>query len=143
MSLRASASPPSSCSGAMYWNVPRIVPREVSGWLCCSAVGMLVACETACLSGVASFARPKSRSFAPVFVSMTFAGLEVAVDEAALVRGVEGVGDLDADAQRLLGRQRPLPRPLGQRLALEELHDEVLDARLVADVVERADRWRG
>ena len=26
MSVRASASLPSSCSGAMYWNVPRIVP---------------------------------------------------------------------------------------------------------------------
>ena len=28
---RASASLPSSCSGAMYWNVPRIVPSSVSG----------------------------------------------------------------------------------------------------------------
>ena len=74
MSLRASASPPSSCSGAMYWKVPRIVPRDVSGWLCCSAVGMLVACETGCLSGVASFASPKSRSFTPDFVSMMLPG---------------------------------------------------------------------
>ena len=38
MSLRASASLPSSCSGAMYWNVPRIVPRSVSGWLACISV---------------------------------------------------------------------------------------------------------
>ena len=32
---RASASPPSSCSGAMYWNVPRIVPCCVR--CCCGA----------------------------------------------------------------------------------------------------------
>ena len=73
--MRASASPPSSCSGAMYWNVPRIVPRVVSGWLCWSAVGMLVACDTWLLSGSTSFARPKSSSFTPDFVSMTLPGL--------------------------------------------------------------------
>ena len=30
-SLRASTSTPSSCSGAMYWNVPMIAPSAVSG----------------------------------------------------------------------------------------------------------------
>ena len=34
MSVRASASCPSSCSGDMYWNVPRIVPSVVSGFCC-------------------------------------------------------------------------------------------------------------
>ena len=32
MSVRASASSPSNCSGAMYWNVPRIVPSCVRGF---------------------------------------------------------------------------------------------------------------
>ena len=60
----------------MYWNVPRIVPREVSGWLSCMAVGRLVAWEAALLSGAASFARPKSSSFTPDFVSMMLPGFK-------------------------------------------------------------------
>jgi hypothetical protein len=41
MSVRASASAPSSCSGAIYWKVPRIVPCAVKGPACWGmAVGM-------------------------------------------------------------------------------------------------------
>ena len=71
MSVRASASAPSSCSGAMYWNVPRIVPAVVSGF---ASVGSAVEPETA-PSPAPERARPKSRSFAPVFVSITLPGL--------------------------------------------------------------------
>ena len=73
MSLRASASLPSSCSGAMYWKVPRMVPCCVR---CCgdAIVGSDVAPEV-CAAGARTFARPKSRSLAPLFVSMTFPGL--------------------------------------------------------------------
>ena len=55
------------------------------------------------------------------------------------VRLVQRVGDLDAEAERLRERQRALAEPVRERLALEQLHDEVLRAVLVADVVERAD----
>lgn len=68
MSLRASASSPSSCSGAMYWNVPRIVPSVVSGFC-------IVAPSTT-TSIAALFARPKSSSFAPDLVIITFAGFK-------------------------------------------------------------------
>ena len=44
-----------------------------------------------------------------------------------------------AHVERLGERQRPPREPLGQRLALEPLHDQEVDAVLVADVVERAD----
>ena len=69
MSVRASASRPSSCSGDMYWNVPTIVPSCVSGFA-------TVASEAPMLSliPVPVFARPKSSSFAPVFVNMTLPG---------------------------------------------------------------------
>ena len=61
MSDRASASRPSICSGDMYWNVPRMVPRAVSG--ACAADTVTSAAETI---GIAPevFARPKSSSFA-------------------------------------------------------------------------------
>ena len=52
---------------------------------------------------------------------------------------VTRLGHLDPVPGRLVDRQRPANEPVGERLALEELHDEVLDARLVADVVQRAD----
>ena len=68
MSVRASTSPPSSCSGAMYWNVPTIAPSSVS---CFFSVAMLVS-ATAALS--AGLAKPKSSSFTPDFVSMMLPG---------------------------------------------------------------------
>ena len=73
MSLRASASPPSSCSGAMYWNVPRIVPCWVRCWgeaIVGSDVSWVCA---AC--GASVLARPKSSSLTPPFVSITLPGL--------------------------------------------------------------------
>ena len=72
MSVRASASLPSSCSGAMYWNVPRIVPSAVIGVAC---VGIAESPEsTAGVVAPRHLASPKSRSFAPDFVSMTLPG---------------------------------------------------------------------
>ena len=66
MSVRASACSPSSCSGAMYWNVPTMEPSCVSG-LCCVAASRLT-------SMTLDFARPKSSSFAPDFVIMMLPG---------------------------------------------------------------------
>ena len=71
MSVRASASLPSNCSGAMYWNVPRRVPSVVRGFAFVSSVesGSELGRAAPCL------ARPKSRSFVPDRVSITFPGL--------------------------------------------------------------------
>ena len=76
MSLRASASLPSICSGDMYWNVPRIVPSTVSGAL--AGVSVRRREKSAPLtsaSGVKCLARPKSRSLTPDAVSMMLPGL--------------------------------------------------------------------
>jgi len=79
MSVRASASVPSSCSGAMYWNVPRIVPWAVRG----PAAGDWAVDRreekpaTPLIGGAAPAAvraRPKSSSLAPVRVSMMLPG---------------------------------------------------------------------
>lgn len=56
-----------------------------------------------------------------------------------VTRRVKSARDLDREPQRLLETQRPVPEPLGQRLTLEVLHHEEVDAILVADVVEGAD----
>ena len=72
MSLRASASRPSTCSGAMYCTVPRIVPCAVSGAAVASRVIPDIEIGAA---APRSFATPKSSSFAPDLISMILAGL--------------------------------------------------------------------
>jgi hypothetical protein len=68
ISLRASASMPSYCSGAMYCGVPRMVPSLVS------ASGIRVTSSGPTTRG-AVFASPKSSTFTPSRVSMMLAGL--------------------------------------------------------------------
>jgi len=64
--------------------------------------------------------------------------LQVAMDDPLLVRPLERIGDLGRVAQHLLRRQRAALQALGQRLALEQLHHEVVDPVLGPHVVERA-----
>src|SRR5262249_36548646 len=64
---------------------------------------------------------------------------QVPVHDSLAVGLVQSVRDLDPVAQRLLERRRALDQSLRQRLPFQILHDQVLDAVLVADVVERAD----
>ena len=72
------------------------------------------------------------------------AGLEVAVDDAALVDGLEAGADLPAERHRLLGRQ--VAHGLDQvveRLALDELHADVEGTLHLAKVVDAADVGMG
>ena len=71
-SLRASASRPSSCSGAMYWKVPTIAPSRVSGW---ATVGEAATVRSLPPPTAALRASPKSMSLAPVRVIITLPGL--------------------------------------------------------------------
>ena len=52
-------------------------------------------------------------------------GLEIAVDDAVVVGGRQAVGDLHRVLERLARGQGPVVEPLAQRLALEQLRDEV------------------
>ncbi len=74
MSVRASASTPSSCSGAMYWNVPRIVPSAVSGVRGSCVGAFIVNDDDGASASTPIRARPKSKSFTPLRVSITFPG---------------------------------------------------------------------
>ena len=67
------------------------------------------------------------------------AGLEVAVDDPLPVRRVERAGDLDRVAQHLLRREGPFSQAIGQRLAIQELHHQVINAVLLADIEEATD----
>lgn len=69
-------------------------------------------------------------------------GLEVAVDDALLVRVAEGVGDLFRDVDDMLDGQRVLLvllKELAQVVPVEQLHDEVEHALVLAEVVHDGD----
>ena len=65
--------------------------------------------------------------------------LEVPVHDPEPMRRVEGVRDLHREGERLMERERPLLQTVGEALARNELHDEVVDPVLVSHVVESAD----
>ena len=60
-------------------------------------------------------------------------GLEVAVDDALLVRLLEGLGDLLRDLEGLGDRDRPALQALGEVLAGGELHREEVGGRAVGE----------
>ena len=65
------------------------------------------------------------------------------MNDALAVRALKSIGDLDTCFQCLIDRKRPAGEPRGQRLALQELHHQKVDAILVSDVVEGADIGMG
>ena len=67
------------------------------------------------------------------------AGLQVAVDNALVVRGRERVGERDREVQQPGERQSARRHERGERLALDQLHGEEADAAGFLDRVERHD----
>ena len=61
------------------------------------------------------------------------------MNESLLVRGRKPVGDLRPDLERFVGLERPTLEASPERLAVQELHHEVVGVPFAADVVEGAD----
>ena len=70
-------------------------------------------------------------------------GLDVAVDDAAFVRGVQGVGDLAPELRNVVERDRRPLDPIRQRASFDVLHRNVADAAGFADVVDGGDVGMG
>ena len=64
-------------------------------------------------------------------------GLQVAMDDALLVRGFEGLGDLTRDRQGFVQRNRPTSDPIGQRVALDQFEDERVGLTAVLEPIDR------
>ena len=64
----------------------------------------------------------------PSGADLDVGGLQVAVDDALLVRGLERLGDLPRDRQRLGERHRAARDVRREVLALDELHHERANA---------------
>ncbi len=140
MSVRASAGCPSSCSGAMYWNVPTIVPCSVSGL---ASVWSDDCAGTTADPSPGRAARPKSRSLTPPRVSITLPGFRSRWTIPARCAASSACA-IWAPRRRTSGSgSGPLARALRERLALDELEHHVVQLgaldRRAADVVDRAD----
>ena len=61
------------------------------------------------------------------------------MNDARAMRVTQGVRDLDRVTQHLIDRQRTAAQALGERLTLEVLHDDEVNAIVRADVVDGAD----
>ncbi len=59
--------------------------------------------------------------------------------DPSAVGGVQRTGNLNAQCQSLLQRNRAFCQPLGKGLTVQEFHDQELDALLPPHVVKRAD----
>ena len=65
-------------------------------------------------------------------------GLDVAVDDARGVRGVERIGDFDKPRHQSFDRQQSLRQLVFESRAIEQFHDEERAAVLFANFVEGA-----
>ena len=74
-----------------------------------------------------------------VTADLDVGGLQIAMDDALLVRRFERLGDLSGDRQRLVDRDRAVGDPLGQIVALDQFHHEGVVARGFLDRIDGGD----
>ena len=63
------------------------------------------------------------------------------MDDALLVRCFKRFCDLKRDRESVLDRERPALQPLGQRLALDQLHDQKMPPGGLVRPIERGNVW--
>ena len=108
MSVRLSTGLPRACSGDMYAAVPRMMP-------CSVIAGEVIVgdCDRSCAAeapdapaaGSIALARPEIEDLdRAVRTHFHVGGFQIAMDDAELVRGLEGVGDLAGDGEDLVDR---------------------------------------
>ena len=74
-----------------------------------------------------------------VWRDLDVGGFEIAMDDAFVVRGFERVSNLMGDAQDVIDRHRPALQALGERLPLDEFHDQEVLLRDHFHAEERGD----
>jgi hypothetical protein len=75
----------------------------------------------------------------PAGVTLDVGRFQIAMDDPLLVGGIERIRDLPRQGERLCERHRATREPVGQRLAVHQLHDERADVGAVLDAIDRRD----
>jgi hypothetical protein len=132
LSVRASASLPSNCSGDMYRNVPRTVPCFVS--LRSSAVTAVSPAPFDALFVLIRYS--EIQQLGTRFSEHDVAWLKIAMNDSQAVGLVQRVRDLNPVLENLLQRQGPSLKPMLQCLAFQVLEHTILMTNVVqcADV---------
>ena len=87
----------------------------------------------------ASFASPKSRILAWTELShKNVGGLDVAVNDALGVSGIESPGDVNCQFEQLFRGKRPAQNALAQRHPFQQFHHDEILTLLLADLVDGA-----
>ncbi len=131
---RKSTGSPRTCSGDMYPSVPNTIPASVRARV--TSAG-----SDAATPGSAS---PKSRSEiqdldAPVGRHDDVLRLEIAMDDAAVVRGGEAARDLRRVLRRFAWRQRPAGHSIAKGGPVQQLHGRVCGAAAHAEIMDGED----
>ena len=101
---------------------------------------MVLAVALGAPAGSMAFARPKSSTFTVPFApDLDVCRLQIAMDDALLVRGFERIGDLLRDRQGFVEWNRAARNALRQVLALDEFHHECRDVGCLLEAVDRGD----
>ena len=138
MSERASTSLPSTCSGDMYWNVPTTDPCAVRGWLPGGVAKVAERPDAADALASDALARPKSISLAPVLVSMMLPGFKSRCT-TPLRCAFSSPSQISVPYFKTCSMGiRALVQTVCQGLTFQVFHDQVVDAVLVANVVQCA-----
>jgi hypothetical protein len=75
----------------------------------------------------------------PSGVTLNVGGLEIAVNDALLMRSFERLGDLGGESDRFIHREGAPRESVGQRFAVQELEDERRDPVRLLDAVDGGD----
>jgi hypothetical protein len=109
----------------MYRHVPISVPCAVKPVL---GEGAVTNCVPSVPTRVAvpPRAQPKVEQFRATLREHHVGRFEVAMNDPARVRLVQRVGDLPSVLEHLREWQRTLSQPIGERLPVDVLHDEIV-----------------
>ena len=137
MSARLSTNRPRACSGAMYAAVPRIMPIAV---IAGEAKGRRIRRVPAAGCRLRTSGQAKVQHLHDAIgPDLDVGRLQVAVDDAGVVRGFERQGDLMRDGQRLVGRDRALRDAVGKRGPFDQFEHERHLAVLLLETVDGRD----
>ena len=104
---------------------------------CAVSVGDCIGSADGRCVGIDRFGEAEVQDFdCAVRTQLDVGRLQVAVDDADLMRGFERLGDLTGDGQCLVDRNGPPRDALGEVFSFDELHDDRARAARLLDAVD-------